>query len=33
MANKVSINETKPRTAPYQKTRNNDPSELVSDYF
>ena len=33
MANKVSINETKPRTAAFQKNRNNVPSESVSDYF
>ena len=33
IANKVSIRETKPRTATFQKNRNNVPSELVSDYF
>ena len=33
MANKVSINETKPRTAAFQKNLNNVPSESVSDYF
>ena len=31
IANKVSITETKPRTAAFQKNRNNVPS--VSDYF
>ena len=33
IANKVSISETKPRTAAFQKNRNNVPSESVSDYF
>ena len=33
IANKVSINETKPRTAAFQKNRNNVPSESVSDYL
>ena len=33
MANKVSINETKPCAAAFQKNRNNVPSESVSDYF
>ena len=33
MANKLSINETKPRTAAFQTNRNNVPSESVSDYF
>ena len=33
MTNKVSINEAKPRTAAFQKNRNNVPSESVSDYF
>ena len=33
MANKVSINETKPPTAAFKKNRNNVPSEAVSDYF
>ena len=33
IAKKVSIRETKPRTATFQKNRNNVPSELVSDYF
>ena len=33
-ANKVSINEIKPRTATFQTNRNNVPSESVSaDYF
>ena len=31
IANKVSITETKPRTAAFQKNRHNVPS--VSDYF
>ena len=30
---KVSISETKPRTAVFQKNRNNVPPESVSDYF
>ena len=33
IASKVSISETKPRTAAFQKNRNNVPSESVSDYF
>ena len=33
IANKVSISETKPRTAAFQKDRNNVLSESVSDYF
>ena len=34
MANKVGINETKPRTAAaFQKNCNNPPSESASDYF
>ena len=33
IANKVSINETKPRTATFQKYSNNVPSDSVSDYF
>ena len=33
IANKVSINETKPRTATFQKNCNNVLSESVSDYF
>ena len=33
MANKLSTNETRPRTAAFQKNRNNVPSESVSDYF
>ena len=33
IANKVSIIETKPRTAAFQKNRNNVPWESVSDYF
>ena len=33
MANKVSINETKPRTAAFEKNRHNVPSESVYDYF
>ena len=33
MANKVSINETKPPAAAFLKNRNNVPSESVSDYF
>ena len=33
MADKVSINETKPRTAAFQKNRNKVPSKSVSDYF
>ena len=33
IANKVSISETKPRTAAFQKNRNDVPSESVSDYF
>ena len=33
-ANKISINEIKPRTATFQTNRNNVPSESVSaDYF
>ena len=32
IANKVSINETKPHSAAFQKNRNNVPSESVSDY-
>ena len=33
IANKVSITETKPLTAAFQKNRNNVPSESVSNYF
>ena len=33
IANKVDISETKPRTAAFQKNRNDVPSKLVSDYF
>ena len=33
IANKRSINETKPRTATFQKYSNNVPSDSVSDYF
>ena len=33
IANKGSINETKPRTATFQKYSNNVPSDSVSDYF
>ena len=33
ITNKVSISETKPRTAAFQKNCNNVPSESVSDYF
>ena len=33
IANKISISETKPRTAAFQKNRNNVPSDAVSDYF
>ena len=33
IANKVSINETRPHTVAFQKNRNNVPSESVSDYF
>ena len=33
IANKVSISETKPRTATFQKNPNNVPSESLSDYF
>ena len=33
MANKVSIDGTKPRTAASQKNRSNVPSESVSDNF
>ena len=33
IANKVSINKTKPRTATFQKSCHNVPLESVSDYF
>ena len=33
MANKISINETKPCTAAFQRNHNNAPSESISDYF
>ena len=33
IANKVGISETKPRTAAFQKNRNDAPSKSVSDYF
>ena len=33
IANKVSINGTKPRTATFQKNCNNVCPELASDYF
>ena len=33
IANKVSINETKPRITAFQKNCNDVPSELVFDYF
>ena len=33
MANKVSVNVTKPCTAAFQKNCNNFPSKSVSDYF
>ena len=33
IANKVSINKTKPRTATFQKNCNNVALESVSDYF
>ena len=33
IANKVSINETKPRVATFQKNRSNLPSKSVTDYF
>ena len=33
IASKVSISETKPRAAAFQKNRNNVPSGSVSDYF
>ena len=33
LAEKVKVDEMKPRTAAIQKNRNNIPSESVSDYF
>ena len=33
IANKISTNEAKPRTAAFQKNCNNVPSESVFDYF